>query len=305
MTALTLDLVLTMVSSAAMGHAGGLTLPCTGFQMLQMPKITHTSHKQLLGSRKRPSRAALAMAGTDRAIGLLHGHPVYFDSADGYQVDVDGRRRPVPSWLHIRRVGDVQVEGAAGLPQISASTQVVYPASDEAVGLFQGRPAHVDEKGGFLVSVDGEWRPVRKDDWPDVIRFTDVDVTTLEERLDCTIGRLQDDRTFIRLGRFLYQVVRRGTGVCPATGDTVRYRRTLFDYGFPPDRGSKKLRDYEATLEYGKASLYGFEHDMLWSFEHDMLWSMRVGEVRRVIRPMSGSNKTYWELELIEIIEQK
>mmetsp|Transcript_16826 Transcript_16826/g.47931 ORF Transcript_16826/g.47931 Transcript_16826/m.47931 type:complete len:230 (+) Transcript_16826:278-967(+) len=168
MTALTLDLVLTMVSSAAMGHAGGLTLPCTSFQVLQMPKITHTSHKQLLGSRKRPSRAALAMAGTDRAIGLLHGHPVYFDSADGYQVDVDGRRRPVPSWLHIRRVGDVQVEGAAGLPQISASTQVVYPASDEAVGLFQGRPAHVDEKGGFIVNVDGEWRPVRKDDWPDV-----------------------------------------------------------------------------------------------------------------------------------------
>ena len=144
---------------------------------------------------------------------------------------------------------------------VSASTKVIYPANDEAVGLFQGRPAHVDEKGGFIVSVDGEWRPVREHDWPDVIRFTDVDVTTMRKEvyahrheattlfspdsfLACVVGRIrpgsasalfQDDSTFIRRGPFLYQVVRRGTGVCPATGDTVRYSKKRFRDGFPGD----------------------------------------------------------------------
>ncbi|CEL94692.1 unnamed protein product [Vitrella brassicaformis CCMP3155] len=268
----------------------------SGFQVLQVPTAAHTSRTQLLRSRRRPSRVALAMSGTDRAVGLLHGCAVYFDTADGYQVDVDGKRRPFPQkcWQHIGRFGDVNIE--AGLPQISASAHVRYPARAAAVGLFRGSPAHIDQTGGFIVNVGGEWRPIRKEDWKEVMVLTDIDIPKMRREIVGDGGvnsTFYDDSTFTRHGNCMYQVVRRGTGACPTSGDTVKYKIKRWGHGFPGERNSEFREEDDRTLEDCQRSPKGFEHAML--------WSMRVGEVRPVISNECVRSEWYFEIELLDI----
>ncbi|CEM32319.1 unnamed protein product [Vitrella brassicaformis CCMP3155] len=312
------------------GYAGGRHLgtrpAISGFQALQMPKITHASLEegQLVRRMAEQARATATQATpptrpaiptipasrkTDRAMGLFEGCAVYYDANDCYQLEVGNKRRPIPAanWPDIKRFADVNI--VAGVPQISVAAEITSPASKEAVGLFDGQSVHLDHKGGYLVELGDEWRPIREEHWPDVKMFTDVDIAKIRQEILGGSGGEGPDLTFVRApsSGMLFQLVTPGTGASPSRGDAVKFNAREWRRGFAGEPGTELDNEWkDERLESDQPLVFstnekGERRAISSDFFHEILWSMRVGETRRVIRLPKFGYTAYYELELLKI----
>ncbi|CEM38737.1 unnamed protein product [Vitrella brassicaformis CCMP3155] len=319
------------IVAAALGHMGeGRHLAplrsSGGFLVADLSKISRPSRvNRLLRARRNPaSRVALTMRATDKAIGLLQGCFVYFDSDDCHQIEAEGLRRPIRSscWKDIKRFADVKF--TRGVPEVSDGQ--LKPAG-KAVGVLDGRCVHLDGEeldgqGGYIMEVDGQWRPILEEHFDEVQLLGDVYAnTTWDKMLDgCADAtrRPADElvnRTFIWSPslKLLYQVVKPGTGAAATQNNVIRYRFTEWRRGFPGDETRPKAKVNAAWRPVKVGDLISQYDNVTWA-QHDtgyeeaekLLPEMRVGEVRRaiILRDGAGSkppSTEYVEMEVLGI----